>query len=1591
MYDRRCRASRLTGLVCAGTLALAWAAAAFGAGDGAARLEAVRARLVREVATRAAADAEAGPSDDWHLTLDAGADQEDVRLVLRRRGGRWAWGKAAVPYWRQETQKEKFSFLHRSGVQSTRLDKAVYPLDASGLVAEGDALTGTLEATFRLNRLREDRMPPGGRHLFSTDGRWGLLDRWRITAHRTPREQRFRLDAALLDGVRDVTLTLREGMDGKPVTLRCRVPARPWEAPEVVAPTFNASVHQADTSGLAWDDGTLRGSATVRFVPDPWYPKQVHHVRYEVEARETPVGLRGTFRARVTGTEDIQVAGQSKGRRTREGPGAWTGSVAGVAPRAVEGRYRAEGDLGTYVGRVHGAVSPAATDVAAVLDAMVPDDADAAPAARAARLYADVRALRAALAMYPVPPAATVAATRLPPPVWPDGREAAAEAYASTLADLAEASGEADGATVVHGRPRPKDWRFGPWYGATPLEGGGDGAARLAVETDGPQRWQFIPTWRVLGPMPRPEGRAVLLSDLPDVLPAPAEATYGPNPADPDGQPVRWTGVAARGDGRLEPPAWAPARKNEAAAPGLPESVWYAAAEVASPAAQTVWVALAAHDHGCLWLNDRLVWVDAEREWGWAEDEVAVFPVTLRKGTNRLLARVRDDRGGSWLALHVCTRGGPAETVPPEDAGMDVARGDRWVPEASPPVAWDLEAGTNVAWRTAVPGGGGSRPRVDGDRVYVNTREGTLHCLDRATGAIRWSTTHSLFDVVDPAIGKAYEAAASQKDKRRVLRDRLGLREVGHESRPAAGDNRVFVHDGMGLLVAMDAEGTRLWRRATYMAEASVQLVGGRLVVAGAATPGWAEAYGVEAGNLTGKITRRAGHYYAGHGGHRSDKDEGPGPRHGMMALDPVTGEPRWATAVAGEFGDAPLVVEPAGGPAVLVTRSGQVLAPETGEVLCDRPELGAWDWQAAFASGDTVYTAWEGGRAAARVLADPAGQVALVPVWHGERLHAYIAGGPNDGVRRGDRFYVWRRVHEHAKHCPAYALELDWYATRTGEHLGWLKPVIRGTNRAVAPLAAGRTLYCGDTRGGPHTGGTPEERQVVAIDTDGAPAVVARSGAPHLSGTPVAAGEQLFLRLGGEVVCVAVTDDAGRRYQDEVMAETLLAGLYDVPKASALPVVEPAAAAVLPSECPVVPLESDETIATWVAAGPFEAHPDEAAPASLGTGGAVPGPGTEVTVAGETRSLEPLGRDLVQVTTGFTNDGRLDDWQQRRTVRRIDVRPLGEGRPGAVAYLFTMLDCRRDQVAYPTMAAPGMETWLSGRKVAAGEPVRLRAGLHPLLVKVRIDRFQRTAPQPPVDVAAAAQAGALTPIGWPATWQVVGPVTEALGAPEAEALASVPEALTFGETRLAARALPAIGRSLDFSALVDLAPGEAPAVGDAVRTDVRVPKGASVYAFARIDCPADGTLLVNASADWHMAWYVDGTLACSTLRQGNQRAPTQLTAHTFAVPVAKGTHVLAVQVKPGSKGWSLTSYGALATGAAEGLEAYAAKDGVRVPEPEFRAAPALRVLDTPEAVEGVWEAQIRANRGRLEHIVEALPGTDAGRRARAHLDALKR
>ncbi|HEY8994722.1 MAG TPA: hypothetical protein VIM71_08685, partial [Lacunisphaera sp.] len=73
---------------------------------------------------------------------------------------------------------------------------------------------------------------------------------------------------------------------------------------------------------------------------------------------------------------------------------------------------------------------------------------------------------------------------------------------------------------------------------------------------------------------------------------------------------------------------------------------------------------------------------------------------------------------------------------------------------------------------------------------------------------------------------------------------------------------------------------------------------------------------------------------------------------------------------------------------------------------------------------------------------------------------------------------------------------------------------------------------------------------------------------------------------------------------------------------------------------------------------------------------------------------------------------------------------------------------------------------------------------------------------------------------------------------------------------------------------------------------------------YAVLDSPEDISLDCGASADWYMAWYLNGQKVFDDIQKGNLESG--LAAHSFTLPLKKGRNVIAVALLSGTFGWVL-------------------------------------------------------------------------------------
>ncbi len=144
--------------------------------------------------------------------------------------------------------------------------------------------------------------------------------------------------------------------------------------------------------------------------------------------------------------------------------------------------------------------------------------------------------------------------------------------------------------------------------------------------------------------------------------------------------------------------------------------------------------------------------------------------------------------------------------------------------------------------------------------------------------------------------------------------------------------------------------------------------------------------------------------------------------------------------------------------------------------------------------------------------------------------------------------------------------------------------------------------------------------------------------------------------------------------------------------------------------------------------------------------------------------------------------------------------------------------------------------------------------------------------------------------IDWPARWVVFTGLPE--GGAQVESIDGLPSELKIDGQTFAPRIVRPINGMIDF----------APMTG-AIR------ERAESLSLAEVISPDDRTVRVGASADWWMAWFVNGKPVFNTLENGNGGSQSLLT-HQFDLPLKKGRNLIAVRVLAGSQGFRFMSGG---------------------------------------------------------------------------------
>lgn len=154
-------------------------------------------------------------------------------------------------------------------------------------------------------------------------------------------------------------------------------------------------------------------------------------------------------------------------------------------------------------------------------------------------------------------------------------------------------------------------------------------------------------------------------------------------------------------------------------------------------------------------------------------------------------------RARAWFAALFLTAILPAAVVQSEDWPWFRGPGRQGISrEKDIPVRWN--AGSNIRWKTPIPGAGWSSPIVSGERVFVTTAvEGgsslRLICLDRRKGTVIWD--------------------------KEIARQKAGHKQGYNSyatSTPATDGTRIYVPVCDGRVLAVSGDGEVQWSNADF-------------------------------------------------------------------------------------------------------------------------------------------------------------------------------------------------------------------------------------------------------------------------------------------------------------------------------------------------------------------------------------------------------------------------------------------------------------------------------------------------------------------------------------------------------------------------------------------------------------------------------------------------------------------------------------------------------------------------------------------------------------------------------------------------------
>ncbi len=155
--------------------------------------------------------------------------------------------------------------------------------------------------------------------------------------------------------------------------------------------------------------------------------------------------------------------------------------------------------------------------------------------------------------------------------------------------------------------------------------------------------------------------------------------------------------------------------------------------------------------------------------------------------------------------IHAASPARGAGREPPAAVGADQVYGWRrdgsgLFPRAQPPLKWDLASGQGVLWKAPMRSWSHASPILAGDRVFIQSEDTWLICLDKHTGKVLWERQND-YDVVGD------KGAGRTKPQNSFVKTSYGYTA----STPVTDGKSVYAVFGHGVVVCYGLDGKLTW------------------------------------------------------------------------------------------------------------------------------------------------------------------------------------------------------------------------------------------------------------------------------------------------------------------------------------------------------------------------------------------------------------------------------------------------------------------------------------------------------------------------------------------------------------------------------------------------------------------------------------------------------------------------------------------------------------------------------------------------------------------------------------------------------------